>query len=73
MMFSGCFGRSTCAPPGSVRSTSPVPPTLNLDNRDLEIDLDIVAGAPREQRIDFALNNSFGFGVHNVALAFGRA
>ncbi|MFE9326449.1 KasA/KasB family beta-ketoacyl-ACP synthase [Nocardia sp. NPDC052278] len=49
-----------------------VPPTLNLDNRDLEIDLDIVAGAPREQRIDFALNNSFGFGGHNVALAFGR-
>ncbi|WP_433198267.1 KasA/KasB family beta-ketoacyl-ACP synthase [Nocardia sp. CA-107356] len=50
-----------------------VPPTLNLDNRDVEIDLDIVAGAPREQRIDFALNNSFGFGGHNVALAFGRA
>lgn len=50
-----------------------VPPTLNLDNRDLEIDLDIVAGAPREQRIDYALNNSFGFGGHNVALAFGRA
>ncbi|WP_433682259.1 KasA/KasB family beta-ketoacyl-ACP synthase [Nocardia sp. CA-119907] len=50
-----------------------VPPTLNLDNRDLEIDLDIVAGAPREQHIDFALNNSFGFGGHNVALAFGRA
>jgi beta-ketoacyl ACP synthase len=50
-----------------------VPPTLNLDNPDLEIDLDIVAGASREQRIDFALNNSFGFGGHNVALAFGRA
>jgi beta-ketoacyl ACP synthase len=50
-----------------------VPPTLNLDNRDLEMDLDIVASAPREQRIDFALNNSFGFGGHNVALAFGRA
>lgn len=50
-----------------------VPPTLNLDNRDLEIDLDIVAGAPRKQRIDYALNNSFGFGGHNVALAFGRA
>lgn len=50
-----------------------VPPTLNLDNQDLEIDLDIVAGTPREQRIDFALNNSFGFGGHNVALAFGRA
>ncbi|WP_280343021.1 KasA/KasB family beta-ketoacyl-ACP synthase [Nocardia abscessus] len=50
-----------------------VAPTLNLDNRDPAIDLDIVAGAPRTQRIDFALNNSFGFGGHNVALAFGRA
>ncbi|MEV6277404.1 KasA/KasB family beta-ketoacyl-ACP synthase [Nocardia sp. NPDC051832] len=49
-----------------------VPPTLNLDNRDPEIELDIVAGAPREQRIDYALNNSFGFGGHNVALAFGK-
>ncbi len=50
-----------------------VPPTLNLDNRDPEIDLDIVAGAPRQQRIDYAVNNSFGFGGHNVALAFGKA
>jgi beta-ketoacyl ACP synthase len=49
-----------------------VPPTLNLDNLDPAIDLDVVAGAPRTQRIDFALNNSFGFGGHNVALAFGR-
>ncbi|WP_328406859.1 KasA/KasB family beta-ketoacyl-ACP synthase [Nocardia sp. NBC_00403] len=49
-----------------------VPPTLNLDNRGPDIDLDIVAGAPRTQRIDYALNNSFGFGGHNVALAFGR-
>ncbi|MFE9579085.1 KasA/KasB family beta-ketoacyl-ACP synthase [Nocardia sp. NPDC006044] len=49
-----------------------IPPTLNLDNRDPEIDLDIVSGAPRRQHIDYALNNSFGFGGHNVALAFGR-
>ncbi|MFC4127657.1 KasA/KasB family beta-ketoacyl-ACP synthase [Nocardia rhizosphaerae] len=48
-----------------------VPPTLNLENPDVE--LDIVAGAPRRQRIDYALTNSFGFGGHNVALALGRA
>ncbi|TLG13915.1 beta-ketoacyl-ACP synthase II [Nocardia cyriacigeorgica] len=47
-----------------------VPPTLNLENPD--VDLDIVAGAPRPQRIDYALTNSFGFGGHNVALALGR-
>lgn len=50
-----------------------VPPTLNQDNPDPEIDLDIVADKPREQRIDYAINNSFGFGGHNVALVFGRS
>lgn len=49
-----------------------IPPTLNLDNQDPAIDLDIVSGAPRRGRIDYAINNSFGFGGHNVALAFGR-
>ncbi|WP_240505475.1 KasA/KasB family beta-ketoacyl-ACP synthase [Nocardia mangyaensis] len=50
-----------------------VPPTLNYDNADPAIEMDVVAGSARRQRIDYALNNSFGFGGHNVALAFGRA
>jgi beta-ketoacyl ACP synthase len=49
-----------------------VPPTLNFETPDPEIDLDVVAGEPRRGQIDFAINNSFGFGGHNVALAFGR-
>jgi beta-ketoacyl ACP synthase len=49
-----------------------IPPTLNLDNQDPEINLDVVHGAPRHTKIEYALNNSFGFGGHNVALAFGR-
>ncbi len=49
-----------------------IPPTLNLENQDPEIDLDVVKGEPRYGEFDFALNNSFGFGGHNVALAFGR-
>lgn len=49
-----------------------VPPTLNLDNQDPEIDLDVVKGEARRGEIEYALNNSFGFGGHNVALAFGR-
>ncbi|MFC4603097.1 KasA/KasB family beta-ketoacyl-ACP synthase [Rhodococcus kronopolitis] len=56
----------------SVRD-SIIPPTLNLENQDPEIDLDVVKGEPRQGQIDFAINNSFGFGGHNVALAFGRA
>ncbi|MFD4353709.1 KasA/KasB family beta-ketoacyl-ACP synthase [Nocardia sp. NPDC058519] len=50
-----------------------VPPTLNLDNQDPAIDLDVVHGEARRQEIEYAINNSFGFGGHNVALAFGRA
>ncbi|MGN5240692.1 MULTISPECIES: KasA/KasB family beta-ketoacyl-ACP synthase [unclassified Rhodococcus (in: high G+C Gram-positive bacteria)] len=50
-----------------------IPPTLNLENQDPDIDLDVVHGEPRYGQIDFALNNSFGFGGHNVAIAFGRA
>ncbi|MDJ0363300.1 KasA/KasB family beta-ketoacyl-ACP synthase [Rhodococcus sp. H29-C3] len=50
-----------------------VPPTLNFDTPDPEIGLDVVHGSPRRGSIDYAINNSFGFGGHNVALAFGRA
>ncbi|MGO9549000.1 3-oxoacyl-ACP synthase KasB [Mycobacterium sp.] len=49
-----------------------VPPTLNLVNLDPEIDLDVVAGKPRAGDYRYAINNSFGFGGHNVALTFGR-
>jgi len=51
-----------------------VPPTINLDNRDEAVDLDI-ATEPRKLgagRLG-AMNNSFGFGGHNVALAFRSA
>jgi beta-ketoacyl ACP synthase len=49
-----------------------IPPTLNLRNLDPEIDLDVVAGEPRVGDYRYAVNNSFGFGGHNVALAFGK-
>ncbi|GAA3824636.1 beta-ketoacyl-[acyl-carrier-protein] synthase family protein [Streptomyces coacervatus] len=48
------------------------PPTINLDDPDERADLDIVRDKPRELTAGPAvvLNNSFGFGGHNVALAF---
>lgn len=49
-----------------------VPPTRNLKNLDPEIDLDVVAREPRTGDFRYAINNSFGFGGHNVALAFGK-
>lgn len=48
------------------------PPTINVDELDDDVDADIVRGEARplpEGRIA-ALNNSFGFGGHNVVLAF---
>ncbi len=49
-----------------------VPPTINLEDLDDEVDLDIVTGEPRALPSGSiaALNNSFGFGGHNVALVF---
>ncbi|ORX03382.1 3-oxoacyl-ACP synthase KasB [Mycolicibacillus trivialis] len=49
-----------------------IPPTLNLVNLDPEIDLDVVADKPRRGDYRYAVNNSFGFGGHNVATTFGR-
>jgi beta-ketoacyl ACP synthase len=49
-----------------------IPPTRNLRNLDPEIDLDVVAGEPRTGDYRYAVNNSFGFGGHNVAIAFGK-
>ncbi|MEV5173175.1 beta-ketoacyl-ACP synthase II [Streptomyces flaveolus] len=48
------------------------PPTINVDNLDPEVNADVVVGEARalpEGRIA-ALNDSFGFGGHNVVLAF---
>jgi beta-ketoacyl ACP synthase len=49
-----------------------IPPTLNLQDLDPQIDLDVVAGEPRPGSYRYAVSNSFAFGGHNVALAFGR-
>jgi beta-ketoacyl ACP synthase len=49
-----------------------IPATRNLENLDPAIDLDVVSGSPRRGNYQYAVNNSFGFGGHNVALTFGR-
>jgi 3-oxoacyl-[acyl-carrier-protein] synthase II len=48
------------------------PPTINLDNLDPQVELDIPTSARNLPSGDIAaLNNSFGFGGANVAVAFG--
>jgi 3-oxoacyl-[acyl-carrier-protein] synthase II len=49
-----------------------IPPTINLENPDPECDLDYVPLVSRAQKVDVALSNSFGFGGHNVTLAFKK-
>ncbi|MFA3875976.1 beta-ketoacyl synthase [Streptomyces sp. MMCC 100] len=49
---------------------STVPPTANLRRQDAAVDLDVVAGAPREQKVELAMSNSFGFGGQNAVLVF---
>ena len=49
-----------------------LPPTMNLEVPDPECDLDFVPNKAREQQVDIAVSNSFGFGGHNATLVFKR-
>ncbi len=48
------------------------PPTINLDNPSADYGLEFVPHQAKKMQIDFALNNSFGFGGTNGALLFKR-
>ena len=52
-----------------------VPPTINLENPEPNLGIDIAANAPRELPTGdlAAINNSFGFGGHNVSIALTTA
>jgi 3-oxoacyl-[acyl-carrier-protein] synthase II len=49
-----------------------IPPTRNLDDPDDELTLDVVRIQARKADITAAVNDSFGFGGHNVAIAFTK-
>jgi len=49
-----------------------IPPTMNLTNPDPTCDLDYVPNHSRNQKLEVVLSNSFGFGGHNVTLAFKK-
>jgi len=45
-----------------------IPPTINYETPDPELDLDYVPNTARKQAVNIALSNSFGFGGHNATL-----
>lgn len=49
-----------------------LPPTINLHHPDPACDLDYVPHTTRPCQVDSVIKNSFGFGGHNVSLAFRR-
>jgi 3-oxoacyl-[acyl-carrier-protein] synthase II len=51
---------------------SVVPPTINLEDPDDNLRLDVPRKA-REMAVDVAINDSFGFGGHNSSLVFRKA
>ena len=49
-----------------------IPPTINLDNPDPLCDLNFTPLVSSEKKVEFAMNNSFGFGGTNSTLVFKK-
>ena len=49
-----------------------LPPTINLDLPDPDLDLDFVPNHSRKKEVKVALSNSFGFGGHNATIVFRK-
>jgi 3-oxoacyl-[acyl-carrier-protein] synthase II len=55
----------------SIRNST-LPPTINLENPDPDLDLDYVPNQARKKEVNIALSNSFGFGGHNATLVLRK-
>jgi nodulation protein E len=51
--------------------TGIIPPTIGLDERDPECDLDYVPRSARPKRLTYTMSNSFALGALNMAIVFG--
>jgi 3-oxoacyl-[acyl-carrier-protein] synthase II len=68
----GAAGGIEAAITALALSRNVLPPTTNYENPDPECDLDYIPNQAREQRVEHAMSNSFGFGGTNAALVLSR-
>ena len=68
----GAAGAIEGAVSALVCRTGRIPPTINFEEADPACDLEYAHGGMMERPVAAALSNSFGFGGHNVCLAFRR-
>ena len=52
--------------------TGVIPPTLNLEKIDPQMDLDFTPNIPRQRNVTHAMSNAFAFGGHNSAVVFSK-
>lgn len=68
MGAAGAMGALACI---AAIEAQMIPPTINLDVRDPNCPVDVVAGAARPAQVSIAQNNAFGFFGNNVSVIFG--
>lgn len=64
----GAAGGIECIATALTIANSIIPPTINYETVDSDLDLDYVPNKAREQKVNVAISNSFGFGGHNATI-----
>ena len=68
----GAAGAVEAVVSAMVVGTGIIPPTINYQNPDPELDLNYTPNKSVERDVNAVLSNSFGFGGHNTTLAIKR-
>ena len=68
----GAAGGIECIATALTLERGIIPPTINYETQDEGLDLDYVPCKAREQKVDRAISNSFGFGGQNACIVLER-
>ena len=64
----GAAGGIECIATALTIKNGIIPPTINYETPDEELDLDYVPNVARKQDVNVAISNSLGFGGHNATI-----